>query len=121
MPALLARVPDAVWIAVLTILTLQASFLLPPLGYAVMMARSTMAQGLPTRLLVRALAPFLIAQAAVLALTAAFPALTHVAAPREERVNAPVMSEEETRRHFDRLVPTASEEPPPLGFDKPAR
>ena len=41
---LLTRAPDAVWISVLALLALQASFLVPPSGYAVMMARSAMAQ-----------------------------------------------------------------------------
>jgi len=122
MPALLTRVPDAVRVAVLTILTLQASFLLPPLGYAVMMTRGAMAEGVPTRFLVRALAPYLLAQAAVLALVAAVPGLTHLVAPRETRVNAPTISDEAVRRGFERLVPAAPEEAaPPLGFDKPAQ
>jgi tripartite ATP-independent transporter DctM subunit len=122
MPALLTRVPDAVWVAVLTTLTLQASFLLPPLGYAVMMTRGLMAEGLPTRLLVRALAPYLLAQAAVLALTAAYPGLTHLVASRETRVNAPVISDEEVRRQFEGLLPAApGADAPPLGFDTPAR
>src|SRR5256885_57491 len=38
-PAVLTRVDDAQWVAVLTLLVLQASFLLPPFGYAVLMAR----------------------------------------------------------------------------------
>ena len=40
MPSILTRAPDAVWISVLALLALQASFLVPPTGYAVMMARS---------------------------------------------------------------------------------
>ena len=39
MPPLLAQVPDASWVACLTLLTLQAGFLLPPWGYAVVMTR----------------------------------------------------------------------------------
>ena len=35
MPPLLAAVPDAAWVAALTLLVLQAGFLLPPLGYAI--------------------------------------------------------------------------------------
>ena len=40
MPPVLTRAPDAIWISVLALLALQASFLVPPTGYAVMMARS---------------------------------------------------------------------------------
>ena len=38
-PPLLIRVADARWVAVLVLLTLQSSFLLPPFGYALMMVR----------------------------------------------------------------------------------
>src|SRR5262249_32608683 len=38
-PPLLIRVADARWVSVLVLLTLQASFLLPPFGYALMMVR----------------------------------------------------------------------------------
>ena len=41
-PPLLMRVADARWVAVLMLLTLQASFLLPPFGYALMMVRGTL-------------------------------------------------------------------------------
>jgi len=43
-PPLLIRVADARWISVLVLLTLQTSFLLPPFGYALMMARGTLRQ-----------------------------------------------------------------------------
>ena len=68
MPSILTRAPDAVWISVLALLALQASFLVPPSGYAVMMARSAMAQKTPIRPLARALAPYIGAQLVVLAL-----------------------------------------------------
>ena len=41
-PPLLIRVPDAVWVSTLVLLTLQASFLLPPVGYALMMTRGVL-------------------------------------------------------------------------------
>ncbi|MDE2614042.1 MAG: TRAP transporter large permease subunit [Burkholderiales bacterium] len=40
MPPLLALVPDAAWVACLALLVLQAGFLLPPWGYAVVLARA---------------------------------------------------------------------------------
>jgi tripartite ATP-independent transporter DctM subunit len=72
-PALLARVPDAPWVAVLVLLILQASFVIPPLGYAVMMARARIGTRVTTRGLAAALLPFVVAQLVVLALIVAFP------------------------------------------------
>ncbi len=48
MPPLLTRVPDATWVAVLTLLILQASFMVPPFGYAVLMMRNSLRSGSPT-------------------------------------------------------------------------
>jgi tripartite ATP-independent transporter DctM subunit len=75
MPPLLTQIGDATWIAVLTLLILQASFLTPPFGYAVLMVRNSVRRVLSARGLARALAPYLAAQLAVLALTLAWPAL----------------------------------------------
>lgn len=74
-PALIARLPDAPWVAVLTLLILQASFLVPPFGYAVLMARGRLRSTLGTSDLALALAPFVAAQALVLGLVIAFPAM----------------------------------------------
>jgi tripartite ATP-independent transporter DctM subunit len=78
MPPLLMRVPDAVWMSVVALLMLQASFLLPPLGYAVLLIRGEMKVALPTRQLARALAPYVAAQLAVLALVLGFPQITRI-------------------------------------------
>jgi len=75
MPPLLTLVHDATWVAVLTLLILQASFLAPPFGYAVLMVRNSVRRGLSLRGLSRALAPYLAAQLLVLALVLAWPAL----------------------------------------------
>lgn len=84
MPPLLMRVPDAVWVSVIALLILQASFLLPPLGYAVLLIRGEMKVALSTRRLVRSLAPYVGAQLLVLGLVLAFPSLTHLAEPPQE-------------------------------------
>jgi len=106
-PPLLIRVADARWVAVLVLLTLQTSFLLPPFVYALMMARTTLRQ--PTRLaaVVRALLPFLIAQWAVLGAVLLFPALVHVgeAAGTASRAPAVPVSDEEINRRLDRMLP----------------
>jgi tripartite ATP-independent transporter DctM subunit len=78
MPPLLMRVPDAVWMSVIALLMLQASFLLPPLGYAVLLIRGEMKVPLPTRRLAAALAPYVAAQLVVLALVLAFPQITRI-------------------------------------------
>ncbi len=82
MPPVLTRAPDAIWISVLALLALQASFLIPPTGYAVMMARSQMRQKTTLAPLIRALAPFIAAQLVVLALVVAVPKLAHLAQPK---------------------------------------
>ncbi|HYM02964.1 MAG TPA: TRAP transporter large permease subunit [Stellaceae bacterium] len=105
MPALLARVPDAVWMSVLTLLALQASCLIPPFGYAVMMARTTATRPAPQGAVTRALVPFLAAQLVVLALTTAFPQLTHLIENAIAPVAKPALSDEEARRKLDRLAP----------------
>ena len=46
---------------------------MPPFGYAVLMARSRAGTRIPTAALARALAPYVVAQAVVLALVIAFP------------------------------------------------
>ena len=61
-PPLLIRVADARWVAVLVLLTLQSSFLLPPFGYALMMVRGAAKKPAPFRPFVQALVPFLLAQ-----------------------------------------------------------
>jgi tripartite ATP-independent transporter DctM subunit len=76
MPPLLIQVPDATWVAVLTMLILQTSFLLPPFGYAVMMVRNRLAHAghaLELAAYARACLPYLLAQLAVLALVLVFP------------------------------------------------
>jgi len=75
MPPLLMRVPDATWVAVLTLLILQTSFMVPPFGYAILMLRIHQARFLSNRGLVAALLPYLLAQLLVLAAVCAFPAM----------------------------------------------
>ena len=74
-PPLLMRVPDATWVAVLTLLILQTSFLLPPFGYAVLMLRNRLTRSIDGGGFVRAMLPYLLAQLAVLALVLVVPGL----------------------------------------------
>lgn len=93
MPPLLARVGDPAWVAVLTLLVLQIGFLLPPLGYAVLMARGASTAPAPLRAVAAALAPYLAGLLLVLAAVLAWPGLTHLG--RNEAAAAPALSESE--------------------------
>ena len=77
-PALIARLGDAQQAAVLLLLVLQLSFLIPPMGYAVLMVRAR--SGLPaisSRSLLRALWPMLLAQVALTVAVFVFPQTVH--------------------------------------------
>lgn len=103
-PPLLIRVPDAVWVSALVLLTLQASFLLPPFGYALMMARTAMRETLEIRAIAKALAPFLLAQFAVLVLVFSFPALVHLRDETGANVRAAPIAPEEIERRFQEMM-----------------
>src|SRR5471032_2861208 len=113
MPPVLTRAPDAVWISVLALLALQASFLVPPSGYAVMMARSQMKQKTAIGPLARALAPYIGAQILVLLLVVLVPRLAHLAEPKGANVLAPVkLDDDASRKRFNDMLnlPPPSEE-----------
>jgi TRAP-type mannitol/chloroaromatic compound transport system permease large subunit len=100
-PPLLIRIPDAAWVAALLLLTLQASFLLPPVGYALMMTRGLLGSDVPFAILVRSLAPFLAVQAVVVGLTLGFPRVVHLLeAPgaRSRHTVGPALSKEDVEK-----------------------
>ena len=113
-PPLLIRVADARWVAVLVLLTLQTSFLLPPFGYALMMVRGTLRYAGSLTALVRAIAPFLLAQWIVLATVLLLPQLAHLGEKESDRTRSapPVSSEEINKRLEDMLTPLPDLEPP---------
>lgn len=76
MPPLLAQVGDAAWVAVLTLLVLQAGFLLPPFGYAVVLARGQQQPRAPLRAMAQALAPYLAWLVCVVVMVIAMPQTT---------------------------------------------
>jgi tripartite ATP-independent transporter DctM subunit len=106
MPPVLTRAPDAIWISVLALLALQASFLVPPTGYAVMMARSAIGQKAPMRPLARALAPYLGAQLVVLALVLLLPGFAHLAQPKgfDAPPLATKLDDDEARKKFNDML-----------------
>ena len=114
LPPLLIRVADARWVAVLVLLTLQSSFLLPPFGYALMMVRGTARQPARFPLFVRALIPFLVAQWMLLGAVLAFPALVHVGERASELTRQPekTMTPEELDQKLRDMVPLPSISPP---------
>lgn len=83
MPPVLVAVTDPAWVAALTLLVLQAGFLLPPFGYAVVMSRSMIAGGVRMVALARALVPHLLIQAALVIAVLVWPQITRWARPDE--------------------------------------
>jgi tripartite ATP-independent transporter DctM subunit len=104
-PPLLFRVADARWVAVLILLTLQSSFLLPPFGYALMMVRGAARDPAPFRPFVRALIPFLAAQWLLLAAVLAFPALVHLGERDASRLPQQELSPDELSKKLREMVP----------------
>jgi tripartite ATP-independent transporter DctM subunit len=112
-PPLLIRIADARWVAVLVLLTLQSSFLLPPFGYALMMVRAVLKEPVAFRPFVRALAPFLAAQWLLLLLVLLFPQLTHLGRPADDgsRLPAAPLSDEEFNRRLNEMIKLPELEP----------
>jgi TRAP-type mannitol/chloroaromatic compound transport system permease large subunit len=118
MPPLLTVVPAATWVAVLTLLILQASFLLPPFGYAVLMVRSRSPRPVPMRALTRALSPYLVAQFAVLTLILAAPGLVWQRNPTT--LSSPAASEPASGDIGDSAPDPQFDLPPDDAAGKPA-
>ena len=105
-PPLLIRVADARWIAVLVLLALQASFLNPLIGYAVMMTRTVLKQPIPFPALLRSLLPYLLAQAALLLAVLLLPQLTHVGETAADRSRKPpAISARDLEKRFEQMLP----------------
>jgi TRAP-type mannitol/chloroaromatic compound transport system permease large subunit len=105
-PPLLVRVADARWVAVLVLLTLQSSFLLPPFGYALMMVRGALKPAAPFKPFLRALAPFLLAQWLLLAAVLLMPRLVHVMdnAQNNTRLPTETLSKEELNKRINDMI-----------------
>jgi tripartite ATP-independent transporter DctM subunit len=112
-PPLLIRIADARWVAVLVLLTLQSSFLLPPFGYALMMVRGVLNEPVAFRSFMRALAPFLATQWLLLLLVLLFPQLTHVgkSAGDGSRLPASALSDEEFNKRLNEMLKLPDPEP----------
>ena len=110
LPPLLVRVADARWVAVLVLLTLQSSFLLPPFGYALMMVRGALKPAAAFRPFVKALMPFLVAQWLLLIAVLLMPRLVHVLDKDNSRISATPLSKEDVDKRFNDMFPLS---PPP--------
>jgi tripartite ATP-independent transporter DctM subunit len=106
-PPLLIRVADARWVAVLVLFTLQTSFLLPPIGYALMMVRGSLKIPVDMRPLLRALAPFLVMQWILVGAVLVFPQLTHVGEDKAAGMRKPAASidNEDINRRLREMIP----------------
>lgn len=106
-PPLLIRVDDAVWVAVLVLLTVQTSFLVPFIGYSLMMTRTVLKESIEFFALLRSLLPFLLTQWALLVATLLLPQIAHFGANiagRSEKPTMPISNEDIDRRLWDIIV-----------------
>ena len=112
-PVLVLRLGDAQQAAVLLLLVLQLSFLLPPMGYAVLMARAQR-HPIPGHLsLLKALWPYLAAQMLVLLLVFSVPAVLHLMdGPPSASDSAPALSAEELTRQMQDMLDRPQDEEP---------
>jgi tripartite ATP-independent transporter DctM subunit len=112
-PPLLERVGDAVWVAVLILLVLQMSFMAPPFGYALMLVQATARNRSPFLSVLRALAPYLAAQIAVLVLVFVWPGLVHIADPAPPAALQQRLNDEDLPERLKRLAPPPEDDLPP--------
>ena len=114
-PALIAKLGDAQQAAVLLLLVLQTSFLIPPMGYAVLMVRSRGGLGAaPTSEIFRSLLPFILVQLAVSMCVFALPPVVHLLdASKAAASGEPVKSEEDIIRQMREMSGS-----PPLDVGK---
>jgi len=75
-PILLAMDINPVWLGIMIALNLQTSFLTPPFGFALFYLRGVAPAAIKTSQIYRGVLPFILIQLVLLALLAAWPALT---------------------------------------------
>ena len=104
MPPVLMTVNDAAWVAAATLLVLQLGFLLPPVGYALVMSRSLLPVKVSTRALARVLWPQLFAQALLIGAVLAFPQTTRWLRPSESPLSGAAPDSEQTDRLMQEAI-----------------
>lgn len=108
-PPLLVKVADPVWASVAILLALQASFLLPPFGYALMMTRAVARMPVSLKALLGPVSLFLAADLVILLLVLGAPRLVHLLdPPGAESRGTKMLTPEELKQNLDGLaVPEA--------------
>jgi len=115
-PLLALQLHDAQQAAVLLLLVLQAGFLLPPLGYAILMTRvHARLPAVSTRMLLRAVAPYVGVQLLVGAAVYLAPAVVHQLDVPGAQSRAPAAPEldEDLMRRMREMAPAPSPEDAP--------
>ena len=119
-PPLIAKLGDAQQTAVLLLLVLQLSFLIPPMGYAVLMARARSGlRAVSTLAIWRSVWPFALVQIALIATVFAVPQAVHqLDAPAAATSNNPPASAQDIEKLMEQMAPqttpaadTAAERP----------
>lgn len=120
-PPLIAKLGDAQQTAVLLLLVLQLSFLIPPMGYAVLMARARAGLGqVATPLILKALLPFVLVQCFVTAIVFVAPWTVHqLDAPALTSSEAAPLSTQDIERQMDEMG--RQDEPADSQLGRPAQ
>jgi tripartite ATP-independent transporter DctM subunit len=104
MPPVLMNVDDAAWVAALTLLVLQLGFLLPPVGYALVMSRALLPEPVRLRALMRALWPQWLVQTLLVCAVLAFPQITQWLRPTEPAAASAAPDAAETDRLMQEAI-----------------
>ena len=106
-PPLIAKLGDAQQTAVLLLLVLQLSFLIPPMGYAVLMARARSGlRAVSTLAIWRSVWPFALVQIALIATVFAVPQAVHqLDAPAAATSNNPPASAQDIEKLMEEMSP----------------
>jgi TRAP-type mannitol/chloroaromatic compound transport system permease large subunit len=103
-PVLVLRLGDAAQASVLLLWVLQLGFLIPPMGYAVLMARKPYGAALRNGDIWRALWPYAAVQLLLGSLILMFPALVHQLDAPKEAISAPQGSIEQNASDIARQI-----------------
>lgn len=122
-PALIAKLGDAQQTAVLLLLVLQLSFLIPPMGYAVLMARARAGLGqVAMPALFKALLPFILVQCSVTAIVFVAPWTVHqLDAPVSVASDALPMSAQDIEKQMHDMAQQDEAAEPQLGRPEQAK
>ena len=105
-PPLLIRIDDALWACVCLLLTLQLAFLLPPVGYALIMTRSLTKPVVPLNQLLKTIRPYLLWLGTVLGLVLFWPQSVHwLDAPHANRRSLETAPKTDINNQLQQILP----------------